>query len=202
MQVDSLPAEVPGMRPHRQQPTRLPPPWDSPGKNTGVGCHFLLQCMKVKSERDVSGDFWGSQEGCQGGGGAGLPSCALGGGHCGWKCPGSAPWAALHPERRHTCPPWRPFYQCTLWGLSGDCQSTDKLSRPTVLWGCPCGHCSTAHGSQGLWHFRVRMMPPLACFSILFYWLCWDFVTVCKLSLVAVGGFLIAVASLVAELRL
>ena len=40
--------------PHRQQPTRLPRPWDSPGKNTGVGCHFLLQCMKVKSEREVA----------------------------------------------------------------------------------------------------------------------------------------------------
>ena len=39
---------------HRQQPTRLPHPWDSPGKNTGVGCHFLLQCMKVKSERQVA----------------------------------------------------------------------------------------------------------------------------------------------------
>ena len=37
------------VRPHRQQPTRLPHPWDSPGKNTGVGCHFPLQCMKVKS---------------------------------------------------------------------------------------------------------------------------------------------------------
>ena len=34
--------------------TRLPRPWDSPGKNTGVGCHFLLQCMKVKSESDVA----------------------------------------------------------------------------------------------------------------------------------------------------
>ena len=42
------------VRPHRQQPTRLPRPWDSPGKNTGVGCHFLLQCMKVKSERKVA----------------------------------------------------------------------------------------------------------------------------------------------------
>ena len=42
------------VRPHRQQPTRLPPPWDSPGKNTGVGCHFLLQCMKVKSESEVA----------------------------------------------------------------------------------------------------------------------------------------------------
>ena len=37
------------VRPHRRQPTRLPRPWDSPGKNTGVGCHFLLQCVKVKS---------------------------------------------------------------------------------------------------------------------------------------------------------
>ena len=38
----------PTLRPHRQKPTRLLCPWDSPGKNTGVGCHFLLQCMKVK----------------------------------------------------------------------------------------------------------------------------------------------------------
>ena len=41
-------------RPHRWQPTRLPCPWNSPGKNTGVGCHFLLQCMKVKSESEVA----------------------------------------------------------------------------------------------------------------------------------------------------
>ena len=40
--------------PIRRQPTRLPRPWDSPGKNTGVGCHFLLQCMKVKSETEVA----------------------------------------------------------------------------------------------------------------------------------------------------
>ena len=39
---------------HRRQPTRLRSPWDSPGKNTGVGCHFLLQCMKVKSESEVA----------------------------------------------------------------------------------------------------------------------------------------------------
>ena len=42
------------MRPHRQQPTRFPRPWDSPAKNTGVGCHFLLQSMKVKSESEVA----------------------------------------------------------------------------------------------------------------------------------------------------
>ena len=42
------------VQPHSQQPTRLLCPWDSPGKNTGVGCHFLLQCMKVKSESEVA----------------------------------------------------------------------------------------------------------------------------------------------------
>ena len=42
------------VRPQRWQPTRLPRRWDSPGKNTGVGCHFLLQCMTVKSESEVA----------------------------------------------------------------------------------------------------------------------------------------------------
>ena len=42
------------VRPHRPQPTRLPCPWDSPDKNTGVGCRFLLQCMKVRSENEVT----------------------------------------------------------------------------------------------------------------------------------------------------
>ena len=42
------------VQPHRQQPVRLPRPWDPPGKNSGVGCHFLLQCMKVRSESEVA----------------------------------------------------------------------------------------------------------------------------------------------------
>ena len=42
------------VRPQRRQPTRLPRPRDSPGKNTGVRCHFLLQCIKVKSESEVT----------------------------------------------------------------------------------------------------------------------------------------------------
>ena len=42
------------VRPHRWQPTRLHRPWNSPGKNTGVGCHSLLQCMKVKSESEIA----------------------------------------------------------------------------------------------------------------------------------------------------
>ena len=45
------------VRLHRQQPTRLPRPWDSPGKNTGVACHFLLQRMKVKSESEVAQSY-------------------------------------------------------------------------------------------------------------------------------------------------
>ena len=66
-QEGSLPVTPPGkpltyyasvvsnsVRPHRQQPIRLPCPWDSPGKNTGGGCHFHLQCMKVKSESEVT----------------------------------------------------------------------------------------------------------------------------------------------------
>ena len=42
------------VQPNGRQPTRLPRPWDSPGKSAGVGCHFLLQCMKVKSESEVT----------------------------------------------------------------------------------------------------------------------------------------------------
>ena len=45
------------VRPHRWQPTRMPCPWDSPGKKTGVGCHFLLQCMQVKSESEVAQSY-------------------------------------------------------------------------------------------------------------------------------------------------
>ena len=52
LQVASVVSD--SVRPHRQQPTKLPCLWDSPGKNPGVGCHFLLQCMKVKRESEVT----------------------------------------------------------------------------------------------------------------------------------------------------
>ena len=56
--IDGSPPGSPVMsdsvQPHRRQPTRLPCPWDSLSKNTGVGCHFLLQCSKVKSESEVA----------------------------------------------------------------------------------------------------------------------------------------------------
>ena len=48
------PQSCPTLRPQRRQPTRLPRPWDSPGKNAGVGCHFLLQFMEVKSESEIA----------------------------------------------------------------------------------------------------------------------------------------------------
>ena len=51
-QVESVVSD--SVRPHRRQPTRPRCPCDSPVKNTGVGCHFLLQCMKVKSESEVA----------------------------------------------------------------------------------------------------------------------------------------------------
>ena len=51
-QVSSVVSD--SVRPHRRQPRRLPRPWDSPGKNTGVGCHFLLRCRKVKIESEVT----------------------------------------------------------------------------------------------------------------------------------------------------
>ena len=50
----SRPVVSDSVRPQRRQPTRLPRPWDSPGKNTGVGCHFPFQLMKVKSESEVA----------------------------------------------------------------------------------------------------------------------------------------------------
>ena len=56
LQVASVVSD--SVRPQRWQPTRLPRPWDSPSKNTGVGCHFLLQCMKVKGESEVTQSCW------------------------------------------------------------------------------------------------------------------------------------------------
>ena len=52
------------VRPHGWQPTRLPHPWDSPGKNTGVGCHFLLQYMKVKVKSLMKAHYYAIQGPC------------------------------------------------------------------------------------------------------------------------------------------
>ena len=52
--ANSLQLVSDSVQPHRWQPTRLHHPWNSPGKNTGVGYHFLLQCLKVKSESEVA----------------------------------------------------------------------------------------------------------------------------------------------------
>ena len=82
------------MWPHRWQPTRLPRPWDSPSKNTGVGCHFLLQCMKVKSESEVA-------QSCL------TPSdpmdCSLPGSLHPWDFPGKSTGVGCHCLLRLTC---------------------------------------------------------------------------------------------------
>ena len=75
------------MRPHRQQPTRLPHSWDSPGKITGVGCHFLLQCMIVKSESEVS-------QSCPALGN--LMDCSLPRLLCPWDFPGKSTGVGCH----------------------------------------------------------------------------------------------------------
>ena len=92
------------VRPHRGQPTRLPRPWDSPGKNTGVGCHFLLQCMKVKTESRVSKRYlyiriYSSQRRQ-------------------WH-----PTPVLLPGRSHG---WRSLVGCSPWGLE-ESDTTERL---------------------------------------------------------------------------
>ena len=75
------------VRPHRRQPTRLPHPWDSPGKSTGVGCHFLLQCMKVKSESEVSQSCLTLSD---------PMDCSLPGSSCPWDFPGKITGVGCH----------------------------------------------------------------------------------------------------------
>ena len=105
------------VRPHKRQPTRLPHPWDSPGKNTGVDCHFLLQCMKVKSEREVA------------------QSCLILSNSVDCSLPGSSvhgifqarllewvlEWLLL-PGKSHG---WRSLVGCSPWG----CQESDTIEQ-------------------------------------------------------------------------
>jgi len=101
------------VRSRRRQPTRLPRPWDSPGKNTGVDCHFRLQCMKVKSETEVT-------QLC-------LPLCLL---LCPWDFPGKSTGVECHCllwrcRRRGFNPwvgkiPWRRKWQPTPVFLVGN----------------------------------------------------------------------------------
>ena len=92
------------VQPHRRQPTRLLCPWDSPGKNTGVGCHFLLQCRKVKSESE------------------GVQPCPTLCDPMDCSLPGSSihgifvarvlEWVAIAFSRRHTKPTQNPYQEC------------------------------------------------------------------------------------------
>ena len=96
------------VRHHRRQPTRLCHPWDSPGKNTGVGCHFLLQCMKVKSESEVSQSCPTPSDpmDCQAPPSMGLPTRFL---HP-WDFPGKSTGLPLPSPTKYTIKPYIPVY--------------------------------------------------------------------------------------------
>ena len=82
------------VRPHRQQPTRLPRPWNSPGKNTGVGCHFLLQCVKMKSESEIAQSCPTLSD----------PMDCSPPGSCPWDFPGKSTGVGCHCLLRHARP--------------------------------------------------------------------------------------------------
>ena len=93
------------VRPHSRQPTRLSRPWDSPGKNTGVGCHFLLQCMKVKSESEVA------------------QSCPTLREQLGLSLNEPNPTPVLLPGKSHE---WRSLEGCSPWGRE-ESDTTEQL---------------------------------------------------------------------------
>ena len=117
------------VRSHRRQPTRLSRPWDYPGKNTGVGCHFLLQCMKVKSESE------------------GAQSCLTLSDPVDCSLPGSTVHGLSSKEsacqcRRHRFNPWvrkipwRRKWQPTPVFLPGKSHEQRNLAGPWGPWGC------------------------------------------------------------------
>ena len=93
--------------PHRRQPTRLSRPWDSPGKNTGVGCHFFLQCTKMKSESEVA-------QSCQ------TPSDPMD-----WSLPGSSVHGLFQAEEYWSGVPLPSPHSC--WGGSGTTKDSENL---------------------------------------------------------------------------
>ena len=110
------------VRLQRWQPTRLPCPWDPPGKNTGVGCHFLLQCMKVKSESEVTQLCWTLRD---------QPTRLL---HP-WDSPGKSAGVGCHcllPEDEgavSTAWPWAATRECT-----GGLRMCIPQPQPVFLW--------------------------------------------------------------------
>ena len=97
------------VQPHRRQPTRLPCPWDSPGKNSGVGCHFLLQCTKVKSESEVT------------------QSCSTLSDPTDCSLPGSSTHGILQPRVLE----WGAIAFCEVWRTSN--LRLSSLTRPVFL---------------------------------------------------------------------
>jgi len=132
------------VRPHRRQPTRLPSPWDSEGKNTGVGCHSLLQCMKVKSASEDA------------------QSCPTPSNHMDCSLPGSSvhgilqarvlEWGAIAfsvktQEHENKClPPPEILWPTAKWSCSENQKPTVSLTASPLP--CFCPHLCLAEGQQ------------------------------------------------------
>ena len=128
------------MRPHRRQPTRLPRPWDSPGKNTGVGCHFLLQCLKMKSESEVAQSCLTLCDPIDG-------SPLLKSGYC--SVP--RPWPLLNNE----CRTMKVFISFVHWPLEGSILLLLRFA-PTKCWAVSVGLC----GAEDVQMFAVKPTTP------------------------------------------
>ena len=131
------------VQPHRRQPTRLPHPWDSPVKNTGLGCHFLLQCRKVKSESEVA-------QSCP------TPSDPM-------DC--SLPGSSVHGIFQARVLEWVPLPSPELiWGyfkyqISMDLLSRDISSRLMDM-GSECLTTSTHQNNKGNKHWKRTLWVP------------------------------------------
>ena len=152
------------MWPHRRQPTRLLRPWDSPGKNTGVGCHFLLQCMKVKSESEVAQLCPTLSD---------PMDCSLTGSSLhGIFQARVLEWGAIQAKSmKHITPIVNPKVNNRLWVIvSWQCRSNNCDKCTTVIWGVHSGGSCVCVGNTQKLYFLVSFADKRKCLKNKAYW--------------------------------
>ena len=152
------------MWPHRRQPTRLLRPWDSPGKNTGVGCHFLLQCMKVKSESEVAQLCPTLSD---------PMDCSLTGSSLhGIFQARVLEWGAIQAKSmKHITPILNPKVNNRLWVIvSWQCRSNNCDKCTTVIWGVHSGGSCVCVGNTQKLYFLVSFADKWKCLKNKAYW--------------------------------
>ena len=152
------------MWPHRRQPTRLLRPWDSPGKNTGVGCHFLLQCMKVKSESEVAQLCPTLSD---------PMDCSLTGSSVhGIFQARVLEWGAIQAKSmKHITPILNPKVNNRLWVIvSWQCRSNNCDKCTTVIWGVHSGGSCVCVGNTQKLYFLVSFADKWKCLKNKAYW--------------------------------